>query len=107
MCGDRLILTRDQESKLFLLRFCFHVFPTKLKFSFVGDRLFFGLYKTDFIFVIVLSPYKGRVFDENKTRLQFCFCFVHCKERPKMVTFQYLSRVGNRPVFQFCSSRYQ
>ncbi len=44
---------------------------------------FFGLYKTDFIFVFVLSPYKGRVFDENKTRLQFCFCFVHCKERPK------------------------
>jgi hypothetical protein len=40
MCGDRLILTRNQESKLFLLRFCFHVFPTKLKFSFVGDRLF-------------------------------------------------------------------
>jgi hypothetical protein len=40
MGGDRLILTRHQESELVLLRFCFHVFPTKVKFSFVGDRFF-------------------------------------------------------------------
>jgi hypothetical protein len=39
MGGDWLILTRNQESELLLLGLCFHVFPTKLKFSFVGDRL--------------------------------------------------------------------
>jgi hypothetical protein len=84
MGGDRLILTRNQESELLWLQFCFHVFPTKLKFSFVGERLLLWAipYKTDFIFVIVLLPCKGRVFDKNETRVQFCFCFVHCNEWP-------------------------
>jgi hypothetical protein len=40
MGGDGLILTRNQESEPFLLLFRFRVFPTKLMFSFVGDRLF-------------------------------------------------------------------
>jgi hypothetical protein len=67
---------------------------------------FFGLYKTDFIFVIVLSPYKGRVFDKNKTRLQFCFCFVHCKERPNCRRGSYgTSKSEGVILFRYCFAK--
>ena len=83
MGGDGLILTRNQESETVLLLFrtsfvvvCFQEIPTKLRFSLLEIGYFFGLYKTDFIFVIGLSTCWGRVFDKNKTEVQLCYCFV-------------------------------
>ena len=59
MCGDRLILTRNQESKLFLLRFCVHVFPTKLKFSLSEIGYFLGSTKLISFLLLFCRPIRA------------------------------------------------
>ncbi len=61
----------ESGSELFLLRFCFHVFPTKLKFSLSEIGYFFGLYKTDLILLLFCHPIRDEFLTKTKQEYSF------------------------------------